>query len=64
MDSRETPPPSKAPAGAVRLMIAILVAMALLAVYANVQRARRGKIESVEVKMFTPSPAPAASPAP
>ena len=39
-----------------RLMLAILVAMALLAIYANVQRARRGKIETVEVKMISPTP--------
>ena len=52
----ETPPASRPPAGAMRLMIAILVTMALLAIYANVQRARRDKIETVEVKMISPSP--------
>ena len=51
----ETPAPAdKAPRSAVRLMFAILIVMALLAVYANVQRARRGKIETVEIKMIDP----------
>ncbi len=60
----ETQVPSKAPQGAVRLMTAIILAMTLLAIYANVQRARREKIETVEVKMISPTPsaAPSATP--
>jgi hypothetical protein len=40
-------------------MVAIVIVMALVALYANVQRLRHNKIESVTFK-----PAPAASPAP
>jgi hypothetical protein len=38
----------------------ILVAMALLSLYANVQRAHRGRIETVTI---TPAPASSATPA-
>ena len=44
---------------AVRLMIVILVAMLFLALYANVQKFRRAKIEEVRV-----TPHPVASPSP
>jgi hypothetical protein len=47
--------------GALRLMIAIVVAMALLAIYANVQRYRRDKIESVTITPISPAPSPARS---
>ena len=43
-------------------MMIILVGTALVAVYANVQKARRGKIEKVTiipVSTATPSPSPA-----
>ena len=40
-------------------MIIILVAMALVAIYANVQKARRNKIETVTI-----IPATSATPAP
>ena len=40
-------------------MIVIVVTMALLAVYANVQKLRRNKIETVT---FTPAAASSASP--
>jgi hypothetical protein len=42
-------------------MLVILVALALVAVYANVQKARRDKIEKVTI--VPASPTPAASPA-
>jgi hypothetical protein len=47
--------------GAVRLMIGIVVAMVLLAIYANVQRHRRDKIESVTITRISPAPSPAAT---
>jgi hypothetical protein len=53
---------SRAPRTGVRLMIIIVIAMALLAIYANVQKARRDKIEQVTI---TPvSTAPTVSPSP
>jgi hypothetical protein len=52
-----------APRLGVRLMIVILVGLALVAIYANVQKGRRDKIERVTI---TPAATPisAASPAP
>lgn len=49
---------SRAPRTGVRLMMIIVVAIALVAVYANIQKARRNKIESVTIV-----PAPTATPA-
>ena len=46
---RESPRPSSAPKSALVLMIVIVATMALLALYANVQRWRRDKIETVIV---------------
>ena len=54
--------PNRAPREGLRLMIIIVIAMALLAIYANVQKARRGKIEKVTI--IPASTAPAASPSP
>jgi len=51
---------SRAPRLGVRLMIIILIGLALVAIYANVQKVRRDKIERVTV---TPASA-AASPVP
>jgi hypothetical protein len=48
----------KLPAGAARLMIAMLVVFALVAIYANVQRARRDKIDTVKITFASPSPTP------
>lgn len=53
---------SPAPRNGVRLMIAILVALALLAIYANVQKARRDKIENATIIPAPNASAPAASP--
>jgi hypothetical protein len=52
---------SRAPRLGVRLMIVILIGLALVAIYANVQKARRDKIERVVV---TPASTTAASPSP
>jgi hypothetical protein len=45
-------------------MIIIIVAMALLAIYANVQKARRGEIEQVTIIPVASSPSASPSPAP
>ena len=50
---------SPAPRVGVRLMIVILIGLMLVAIYANVQRLRRDKIESVTI-----IPAPTATPSP
>ena len=52
---------SRAPRLGVRLMIVILMGLALVAIYANVQKVRRDKIERVTI---TPAATAAASPAP
>lgn len=52
---------SRAPRGGVRIMIIILAGLALVAIYANVQRARRDSIEKVIVIPFVPT-TPAAEP--
>jgi hypothetical protein len=56
----ENPRPSVAPKSALVLMVVILATMALLALYANVQRWRRDKIETVNV-IPEVSPLPSAS---
>jgi hypothetical protein len=55
----QKPPESKrAPRAGVRLMIIIVVAMALLAIYSNLQKARRNEIEKVTIiPVATPPPA-------
>jgi hypothetical protein len=55
--SPREPDSSPVPKIAVRMIIVILIAMALLSIYSNVQRWRRDKIETVIVT-------PAASPSP
>jgi hypothetical protein len=40
---------SRAPRSGVRLMIVILIGLALVAIYANVQKLRRDKIERVTI---------------
>jgi hypothetical protein len=54
---------SRAPRTGVRLMIAIVIGVALVAIYANVQVARRDKIEQVTitpVSTVTPTASPMA----
>lgn len=49
---------NRAPRAGIRLMIIIVVAMALLAIYANVQKSRRSQIEKVTIiPIATPPPA-------
>jgi hypothetical protein len=43
-------------------MVIIVVAMALMAVYANVQKARRDRIEKVTVIPISATPAASATP--
>jgi hypothetical protein len=50
--------PSRAPRTGVRLMIVILIGLALVAIYANVQKVRRDEIERVTI-----TPASTATPA-
>ena len=54
---------SPAPRLGVRLMIVILIGLALVAVYANVQKSRRGQIEEVTVLPASTS-TPGSSPGP
>jgi hypothetical protein len=50
--------------GALAAMIAIVIALLVVAVYANWQNARRDAIETTTVTRVTPSPSPSASPTP
>jgi hypothetical protein len=54
---------SNAPRIGIKLMIAILIGVALVALYTNIQKARRGKIEQVIVTPVSTSTPAAASPA-
>jgi hypothetical protein len=53
---------SRAPRSGLKWMVVIVVALALIAIYANIQKARRGKIEKVIIVPVSPSPAASASP--
>jgi len=54
----EAPPSSRVPKSGVVLMLIILGSMALLAVYANIQRFRREQVETVIVTSATSPSAP------
>ncbi|MFN2622684.1 MAG: hypothetical protein ABR611_07555 [Chthoniobacterales bacterium] len=54
--------PSRAPRAGLVLMLVIAVAVALVAVYANVQKARRDKIEKVTIIPISESPTASPSP--
>jgi hypothetical protein len=57
-EQKNTAESSRAPRAGIRLMIIIVVAMALLAIYANVQKSRRNEIEKVTITpIATPPPA-------
>ena len=56
-ESTQKSPTHRAPKTAVLLMAVIVICLAMLAVFANVQRFRRDAIEVVSVKS-TPSPTP------
>ena len=52
-----SPAPERTPPGGMFVMAAILIALALVALYANVQKFRRDKIETVIVTpLVTPTP--------
>jgi hypothetical protein len=58
--SRQDVPPMRTPKNALIAIVVILVAMAIVALYANVQRFRRNKLETVIVTpAATPSPSAA-----
>ena len=54
--------PTRAPRSGLILMFVIVIAVALVAIYANVQKARRDKIEKVTIIPISESPT--ATPAP
>lgn len=55
---------SRAPRSGLILMIVIVAGTALIALYANVQKARRDKIEKVTIIPISSTPTASASPAP
>jgi hypothetical protein len=57
-EAKNAADPSRAPRTGVRLMVIILIGLALVAIYANLQRVRRDKIEQVTI-----TPASTATPA-
>ena len=54
--------PTRAPRSGLILMLIIVIAVALVAVYANVQKARRDKIEKVTIIPISESPTASPSP--
>jgi len=54
--------PTRAPRSGLILMLIIVIAVALVAIYANVQKARRDKIEKVTIIPISESPAASPSP--
>jgi cell division septal protein FtsQ len=58
-EAPENSHPARVPKSALIMMVVIIVAMALVSIYANVQSWRRSKIESVVV---TPATSPSATP--
>jgi hypothetical protein len=54
--------PSRAPRSGLMLMLIIVAGLALVAIYANVQKARRDQIEKVTVIPVSPVPTASASP--
>ena len=54
------PTPERVPPGGIVVIAIVLLAFALVALYANVQKVRRNKIETVTVlPVATPTPSPA-----
>jgi len=47
---------SQASKAGLRLMLVIVISMALVAIYANVQKGRHGRIEKITIMPVTPSP--------
>ena len=58
----DRPEVSRAPRSGLILMLVIMVALALVALYANVQKGRRDKIEKVTIIPVSATPAPSPSP--
>lgn len=57
-------PEARAPRAGLQLMGVILIVMALLAIYSNVQHARRDQIETVTITPLSATPSPSPSPSP
>jgi len=55
---------SRAPRAGLILMVVIVIGTGLIALYANVQRARRDTIEKVTITPISNTPIASASPAP
>jgi len=60
MDSPEPAQPQAIPKVAIAVMAIIVVVLALVSLFANIQRAHRDKVEQTIVKSVTPTPSPAA----
>ena len=54
--------PTRAPRSGLILMLIIVIAAALVAIYANVQKARRDKVEKVTIIPISESPTASPSP--
>jgi hypothetical protein len=59
----EKAPATPAPRNGLQLMALTLFVMALLAIFSNVQKARRDQIETVTISTPTPNPSPTSTPA-
>ena len=59
---REERKPAQVPRNVLRLMLAIVVMLALVALYANVQRWRRSRLETVTFTPAQTAPASSATP--
>jgi threonine dehydrogenase-like Zn-dependent dehydrogenase len=55
---------SRAPRGGLILMVIIVIGTGLIALYANVQKARRATIEKVTITPISSTPTASVSPAP
>ena len=55
---------SRAPRSGLLLMVVIVAGTALIAIYANVQKTRRNKIEKVTITPVSSTPIPSTSPSP
>lgn len=56
--ANEQPQSAPAPRSGLLFMLIIVIALALVALYANVQNARRDQIEKVTIIPATPAPLP------
>ena len=62
--SNKVPDSSRAPRAGLILMVVIVVGTGLIALYANVQKARRDAIEKVTITPISNTPIASAPPAP